>query len=93
MREYAKELAKLWPERFTFVESEGEWGLYVPGSCVLGDHKGPFDQWGFWGQVAQSNGVTGDNITGQEKQPDGRYLSLLEALASAVVSKVRERQQ
>jgi hypothetical protein len=44
--------------------------------------------WAFIGPLADELGVTGDNITAQEKQPDGRYLGHLEATFAAVVEKL-----
>ena len=93
VRSYCERLAKADQKRFEFIEYNddclSEWGVVDRvRSRILEDNESISTLWAFVGPLADELRVNGDNITAQEKQPDGRYLGHLEATFAAVVEKL-----
>jgi hypothetical protein len=79
------------PERFTFKKHIGNcWSIGGPGvDKPMTQFSDSRKWWAFIGPLADELRVLGDDITSQEKQPDGRYLSgFLEATFAAVCKKM-----
>lgn len=103
MKDLARELAELWPERFEFVYSGGPWRVTnKAGEMRLNWLSKPHNAWAFWGPLAEELGVKYvtcwdlDEMACRRQEFDtgaflpDKHASLLEALASACLSKVRE---
>ena len=91
VRSYCERLAKADP-RFKLREG-GTWVLRDALASTVHDEVCWCDEagelWAFIGPLADELRVLGDDITSQEKQPDGRYLSgFLEATFAAVCKKM-----
>lgn len=93
MKDLARELAELWPERFEFTAAEGSvlWTCWDRVRHARLHDANDFIFWAFWGPLATEMGVMCDDL-GYDAGEAGivAHVPILEALASAVVAKVRE---
>ena len=93
VRIYCERLAKADPDRLEF-HTGAYWVLRDALNVAVieeprrGDDLHYGQLWAFIGPLADELRVTGDDITAQEKQPDGRYLGHLEATFAAVCMKL-----